>query len=447
MKKIKVFLINCFQPYSTYRELVSWRPRIWLYLSLRQHHSPVTGNGGAFAECLNLRIFEHLLYKRMSQAQQSPFLAKRKGAGVTDAESLVRTGELFGTGDEAVSQSQGQASEFESFVEHALSPLGHYGQESPSQQPFSQRSIESHVGIGLSQSIEGSQLSMGVPTSNDWSPSVAAGSSLPAGNDLKSFFGDSVLNSPIVPHPRMRHKGLKGQADYTADFSVVLTSTSTATSHNLGQGQGIAERQGADGPQAQVAKRTGPPTSNKRPRNNQQQEAAEPLQMEAPTRRSGRSKVPSKDYAVFELGDFTASSEPDAARAFAPVGAPSIGVTKARSPRPASAASSSSSARASAGGGRFSSSSTLMSPSGGVVRCHCKKSRCLKLYCECLHALKLCSGCSCYECENNASNPALTDIIEGIREVSTHLVAIVCVLRQKLFLKPLSLTFFPPSNI
>ena len=349
----------------------------------------------------------------------------------------MRTGELFGTGDEAVSQSQGQASEFESFVEHALSPLGHYGQESPSQQPFSQRSIESHVGIGLSQSIEGSQLSMGVPTSNDWSPSVAAGSSLPAGNDLKSFFGDSVLNSPIVPHPRMRHKGLKGQADYTADFSVVLTSTSTATSHNLGQGQGIAERQGADGPQAQVAKRTGPPTSNKRPRDKQQQQqAAEPLQMEAPTRRSGRSKVPSKDYAEFELGDFTASSEPDAARAFAPVGAPSIGVTKARSPRPAAAASSSSSARASAGGGRFSSSSTLMSPSGGVVRCHCKKSRCLKLYCECLHALKLCSGCSCFECENNASNPALTDIIEGIREVSAHLVAIVCVLRP-LFLKPL----------
>ena len=85
------------------------------------------------------------------------------------------------------------------------------------------------------------------------------------------------------------------------------------------------------------------------------------------------------------------------------------------------------------------------------MRCHCKKSRCLKLYCECLHALKLCSGCSCFDCENNASNPALTDIIEGIREVSACLAAIVWMSAIDFEAKPLSVLFshfvlLSPSN-
>jgi hypothetical protein len=35
-------------------------------------------------------------------------------------------------------------------------------------------------------------------------------------------------------------------------------------------------------------------------------------------------------------------------------------------------------------------------------QCNCKKSKCLKLYCECFAALKFCQGCNCLDCYNNA---------------------------------------------
>ena len=34
-------------------------------------------------------------------------------------------------------------------------------------------------------------------------------------------------------------------------------------------------------------------------------------------------------------------------------------------------------------------------------QCNCKKSKCLKLYCECFAALKYCQGCNCLDCYNN----------------------------------------------
>ena len=36
--------------------------------------------------------------------------------------------------------------------------------------------------------------------------------------------------------------------------------------------------------------------------------------------------------------------------------------------------------------------------------CNCKKSKCLKLYCECFAALRYCSGCNCVECHNCPSH-------------------------------------------
>jgi hypothetical protein len=36
----------------------------------------------------------------------------------------------------------------------------------------------------------------------------------------------------------------------------------------------------------------------------------------------------------------------------------------------------------------------------GAKRCNCRKSQCLKLYCECFSAGVLCSGCSCVSCHN-----------------------------------------------
>merc|ERR1712216_862339 len=38
---------------------------------------------------------------------------------------------------------------------------------------------------------------------------------------------------------------------------------------------------------------------------------------------------------------------------------------------------------------------------GAHKPCSCKKSRCLKKYCECFSAGKYCNGCYCTGCENN----------------------------------------------
>eukprot|EP00656_Telonema_subtile_P016628 TRINITY_DN187_c0_g1_i2.p1 TRINITY_DN187_c0_g1~~TRINITY_DN187_c0_g1_i2.p1 ORF type:complete len:452 (-),score=87.22 TRINITY_DN187_c0_g1_i2:656-2011(-) len=47
----------------------------------------------------------------------------------------------------------------------------------------------------------------------------------------------------------------------------------------------------------------------------------------------------------------------------------------------------------------------LIPSSGASKKCHCKRSKCLKLYCECFAANVLCDGCKCNDCENT---PAFT---------------------------------------
>mmetsp|Transcript_10776 Transcript_10776/g.17689 ORF Transcript_10776/g.17689 Transcript_10776/m.17689 type:complete len:646 (-) Transcript_10776:239-2176(-) len=41
---------------------------------------------------------------------------------------------------------------------------------------------------------------------------------------------------------------------------------------------------------------------------------------------------------------------------------------------------------------------------GGGGHCNCKKSKCLKLYCECFAALRYCNNCNCVECHNCPSH-------------------------------------------
>jgi hypothetical protein len=49
--------------------------------------------------------------------------------------------------------------------------------------------------------------------------------------------------------------------------------------------------------------------------------------------------------------------------------------------------------------------------------CNCKKSRCLKLYCECFAAGTYCSDCNCKICANNAaSEPMRTDAVRSTLE-------------------------------
>lgn len=48
----------------------------------------------------------------------------------------------------------------------------------------------------------------------------------------------------------------------------------------------------------------------------------------------------------------------------------------------------------------------LLPTEGASKKCHCKKSKCLKLYCECFAANVLCDSCSCTDCENTAGHQA-----------------------------------------
>lgn len=42
----------------------------------------------------------------------------------------------------------------------------------------------------------------------------------------------------------------------------------------------------------------------------------------------------------------------------------------------------------------------LLNPQGESKRCNCRKTRCLKLYCECFAANVFCKGCKCNDCHN-----------------------------------------------
>jgi hypothetical protein len=49
------------------------------------------------------------------------------------------------------------------------------------------------------------------------------------------------------------------------------------------------------------------------------------------------------------------------------------------------------------------------SPSSKRSLCNCKKSKCLKLYCECFAAERFCDGCNCNDCGNTAAGGLLRE--------------------------------------
>lgn len=60
-------------------------------------------------------------------------------------------------------------------------------------------------------------------------------------------------------------------------------------------------------------------------------------------------------------------------------------------------------------------SSSIEIISGERVTCNCKKSRCLKLYCDCFSQEQFCDGCKCEDCHNIPSHASLRDQV--MREV------------------------------
>ena len=56
--------------------------------------------------------------------------------------------------------------------------------------------------------------------------------------------------------------------------------------------------------------------------------------------------------------------------------------------------------------------------------CSCKKSRCLKLYCECFAAGDLCGGCKCQDCANDGQHePERLQAVESIKQRNSNAFA------------------------
>ena len=54
---------------------------------------------------------------------------------------------------------------------------------------------------------------------------------------------------------------------------------------------------------------------------------------------------------------------------------------------------------------------------GEEKSCHCLKSRCLKLYCDCFARGAYCAGCACADCHNCEENASLVaERRAGIRD-------------------------------
>jgi Tesmin/TSO1-like CXC domain, cysteine-rich domain len=83
--------------------------------------------------------------------------------------------------------------------------------------------------------------------------------------------------------------------------------------------------------------------------------------------------------------------------------APNKPVFIVRSDNPPPAPSTMSSAGAGGNQGMAYPTSSKKSP------CNCKKSRCLKLYCDCFANERFCNGCNCVDCQNTPETAAIRD--------------------------------------
>ena len=105
------------------------------------------------------------------------------------------------------------------------------------------------------------------------------------------------------------------------------------------------------------------------------------------------------------VDDPTAPASPSRGRASAALDPEQFEAEKAKALARKRARLLASPSRASASGAAATTTTIFTAANDAPTRCNCKKSRCLKLYCECFAARRLCAGdCKCVECENHSEN-------------------------------------------
>jgi len=301
-----------------------------------------------------------------------------------------------------------QHEDFSTFVENALSPLGKdFGAQSPMVK-----------GLMHEDSNPGDDGSHGVSVMHgdgDWSPGVGMGHSNLAPSEFKINFdgplsqSSSPLGSGGIGHPRMRHKKRFDRAGYDGAAGSDISNTEPEHDVMYNNRQALAERLKDSGDSSSLMGIAETPSSS-----------------------SSYSRMSIPGYLGSSLALDVASPSPH--QRHADVTAMTVTGRGARE-RKATPKSRGilSYGRQAAGGDNFrnpkaSRLDTTTTPTAefldlglgldrGPVACNCKKSRCLKLYCECFHNLKFCQNCKCYDCENRVGNEAVRDaVINAIRE-------------------------------
>jgi len=290
----------------------------------------------------------------------------------------VIVGELFSPGT--------PKSDFNSYVDNALSPLG--------------------IGMSPSSSTP-SDMNHRVPTSKDWSISQS-----PFVGGFPAGVGEEFAFSDVgSPPPRMRHKAKRfddtSPGNLLSPSNLILSPLGAQDQSHANNKKALAHRMKGDNLRGQL--------------NNSSQLFLNPVKTDL---LSGNS--PSKHkLGIAESSDslgFAAITE--AARTIKQKPSNTIGKSGSskknessdtynsnnKSPRRndkdddirgSTESISHSDKKGNTESSQTPTTTTTTTTYAKTVSCNCKKSRCLKLYCDCFRISKFCDGCNCVDCANN----------------------------------------------
>lgn len=376
--------------------------------------------------------------------------------------------------------AEGAEEDFTSFVESALSPLasGNYTQSAensrdafsisnsqsrqyhfqPNQQYHQQQQHEQH------QQHVPLPLPLNVPSSNEWSPNISQSSFGGSNNEFKLCFNEAPSPGGGFPSEtntgsHLRHQkteGSEGDASLLQQPLLSLGARVQQGSNKLRYSidEGALNGQNSNGAVAMSVMEAEVVAAGR-----QQAGGAEPFQVVIPgyakssldlddegLGRVGAGQSPQRDGSdrgEMQLSPRMSNAATSRSNPLSPMRGPDIdvltgseggtsrlpvtaykygigpgGATRARRKTPKASEAKLTKGKQQVGMNAMGFGSLLKAPlSEQRVTCNCKKSKCLKLYCECFHALKYCSGCNCYDCENRVGNDEIREaVIATIKE-------------------------------